>query len=386
MEALRFNGTGSEYFKIWIVNILLTIITLGIYYPWAKVRNRRYFYANSSLGGRAFEYHATGKQLFVGFLIGILFFALYTLLGQVNPRIAGVVLIIFMLALPWLIWRSLMFNMRVTSFSNVHFSFKGKLGKVYIIFLLYPLLFITIIALFGVIASIIIPIIKDINPAILAMVGSIVGFSGIFVYLFFFAFIKKSSTEYVINNSYYGQGTFQSELESKRFFIIFLKTIGISFIPMILLAMSANFFTKMNPEMLSYTGGTNGFVGGAELFFIVAYFVLLFVVMLIMSYMITRERSYIYDNIVLDDTITFESTLRARDLAWVMASNIFLIFLTLGLAFPWAKVRVTRLMLENTLVDTEFGFDNYITQQERAVSALGDQIGDAFDVDVGVAF
>ena len=40
MEALRFTGSGSEYFKIWIVNVLLTIITLGMYYPWAKVRNR----------------------------------------------------------------------------------------------------------------------------------------------------------------------------------------------------------------------------------------------------------------------------------------------------------------------------------------------------------
>ena len=69
-----------------------------------------------------------------------------------------------------------------------------------------------------------------------------------------------------------------------------------------------------------------------------------------------------------------------------MISNLFLVILTLGLAFPWAKVRVARLMLENTLVDTEIGFDEYISQKQAEVSALGDQIGDAFDVDVGVAF
>ena len=39
---IRFSGSGSEYFRIWIVNLLLTIVTLGIYYPWAKVRQTRY--------------------------------------------------------------------------------------------------------------------------------------------------------------------------------------------------------------------------------------------------------------------------------------------------------------------------------------------------------
>jgi len=386
MEALRFNGTGSEYFKIWIVNLLLTIITLGIYYPWAKVRNRRYFYANSTLGGRNFEYHATGKQLFVGFLIGIIFFALYTMLGQVNPLMGGGLLLVFMLVLPWLIWRSLIFNMRVTSFSNVYFSFKGRLGRAYTIFLAYPILFIIMLALFGVVASIIMPIIKTIDPTILLIVGFIVGFIGMFVYLYFFAFVKKNSTEYFINNSYYGQGAFQSNLETNKFFMIILKTIGISFIPIVFIIVVADLLGGMNSSMFSFNMSANAFVSGAEIFFIISYFIMLFVMMLIMAYMVTRERSYVYENIVLDDRITFESTLSARDLAWVMASNLFLIFLTLGLAFPWAKVRVARLMLENTLVDTEIGFDNYITQQERAVSALGDQIGDAFDVDVGVAF
>ena len=61
MKPLHFGGSGFEYFKIWIVNILLIIITLGVYYPWAKVRNQRYFYANTTLEGRNFEYHATEK-------------------------------------------------------------------------------------------------------------------------------------------------------------------------------------------------------------------------------------------------------------------------------------------------------------------------------------
>ncbi len=376
MESLRFTGSGSEYFKIWIVNILLTIITLGLYYPWAKVRNRRYFYANSTLADRNFEYHATGKQLFVGFLIGIIFFIIYSFLGQTNPLLAGVFMLILMAALPWLIWRSLMFNMKMTSFSNVHFSFQGKLGRAYGIFFGYPALFVLVIGMVGVLASLIVPVFQGVNSSILGIGAFILAFGSMFVYVYFLAFIKKSSTEYFISNSYYGQGKFETELTTKKFMMIILKTIGLAFIPFILLSI-----------VISSIGiNANGFASGAEIMFVIAYFVMIFAMILIMSYMMTRERTYIYENTLLDNKITFESTLRARDLAWVMVSNIILILLTLGLAFPWAKVRVARLMLENTLVDTEIGFDDYLSQKQAEVSALGDQIGDAFDVDVGIAF
>ncbi len=69
MKALEFTGRGGEYFRIWIVNILLTLVTLTIYYPWAKVRTRRYFLGNTLLEGRGFDYHATGRQLLPGHLI-----------------------------------------------------------------------------------------------------------------------------------------------------------------------------------------------------------------------------------------------------------------------------------------------------------------------------
>ena len=38
-----FEGKTSEYFGIWIVNLLLSLLTLGIYSAWAKVRRKKYF-------------------------------------------------------------------------------------------------------------------------------------------------------------------------------------------------------------------------------------------------------------------------------------------------------------------------------------------------------
>jgi uncharacterized membrane protein YjgN (DUF898 family) len=67
-----------------------------------------------------------------------------------------------------------------------------------------------------------------------------------------------------------------------------------------------------------------------------------------------------------------------------MMSNFLLVVMTLGLATPWAKVRRAQLILNHTLVDVESGFDGFISQQQDRQSALGEQIGDAFDVDVAI--
>ncbi|POF47043.1 DUF898 family protein, partial [Vibrio vulnificus] len=65
-NSIQFKGQGGEFFGIWIVNILLSVITLGIYSAWAKVRTKRYFYGNTFIAGDNFEYHAQPMQLLKG--------------------------------------------------------------------------------------------------------------------------------------------------------------------------------------------------------------------------------------------------------------------------------------------------------------------------------
>jgi uncharacterized membrane protein YjgN (DUF898 family) len=64
-EQLRFTGTGSEYFGIWIVNWLLTIVTLGIYSAWAKVRRLQYFYRHTELAVSTFDFHGIPKSILI---------------------------------------------------------------------------------------------------------------------------------------------------------------------------------------------------------------------------------------------------------------------------------------------------------------------------------
>ena len=96
-NAFQFHGRGGEYFGIWIVNILLTIVTLGLYSPWAHVRNKQYFYGNTDLAGERFEYLATGKQIFLGRLIAGVLFVTYVLLSNSMPVISFAIVVLMIL-------------------------------------------------------------------------------------------------------------------------------------------------------------------------------------------------------------------------------------------------------------------------------------------------
>src|SRR6478736_4460087 len=74
---LEFTGSGGEYFRVWIVNVLLTIVTLGLYTPLARRRTAQYFYGHTLVAGSPLEFTAQTRRMLIGFL---LFVALYAAL------------------------------------------------------------------------------------------------------------------------------------------------------------------------------------------------------------------------------------------------------------------------------------------------------------------
>lgn len=397
MKALRFEGNGFEYFKIWIVNILLTILTLGLYYPWAKVRNYRYFYANTTLEGRNFEYHATGKQLFFGYLIAMSLLIVYVVIQNFSPVGSLILLLAFFIFFPWVIWRSLMFSLRMTSFSNVRFSFTGDLPGAYFSFLLVPIFLGLAIYALPVGLAVYASKMSSGASVWLIVIGAIVS---IVLGIYAFGLMKKVNSSYVISGYRYGQVQFSTELQVREFVKIVLKATGLSlllFVATLLIvsgiavALSINVESLLvlqqalsNPEEMGPEAGA--LIGMLMKLIIPLYLGLIIASMLIFGYFYARQREYILANSKLGDDVTFASTVKASTFSWISISNLFLIIITVGLAFPWAKVRMTRYLLANTHTDTQTGFDQYMTERLEEQSSLGDQIGDAFDVDVGIGF
>ena len=138
--ALQFTGAAGEYFRIWIVNLCLSVLTLGIYSAWAKVRRKRYFYGCTLLEGAAFEYLGNPVAILKGRIIVVVAFGAYALLKEVHWLMGVALFFAVALALPWVIQRALQFNARNSTHRNVRFGFRGTKMDVFAVLLIGALL------------------------------------------------------------------------------------------------------------------------------------------------------------------------------------------------------------------------------------------------------
>ncbi len=123
---VEFTGTAAQYFRIWIVNLALTVLTLGIYSAWAKVRKRRYFYAHTRIDGESFEYRGRPLAILKGRLIAVGLFIGLIVIGNLYPELSlesftgkAIFFVVAVTLGPWLVVRSLKFNATNTAYRNV---------------------------------------------------------------------------------------------------------------------------------------------------------------------------------------------------------------------------------------------------------------------------
>ncbi len=140
LTPIVFQGKASEYFGIWIVNLLLSLITFGVYSAWAKVRRKKYFYNNTLIDNIGFDYHANPIAILKGRVIAFVLFALYVYGKGSSPILAAVLVLLFFLALPWLIVRGSLFNARNTSHRGLRFDFVGTVNKAARVYIGLPML------------------------------------------------------------------------------------------------------------------------------------------------------------------------------------------------------------------------------------------------------
>ena len=315
--AFRFEGQGGEYFKIWIVNILLSILTLGIYSAWAKVRNHRYFYSNTRIGEHSFEYLADPITILKGRIVAALFLAVYLLSQNFMPLLTAALMLVFVVALPWLVCKSMSFRNRNTAFRNIRFGFDGGYFAALKAFVLWPI------------------------------AGSLT--LGL---LMPYAIYRQK--HFLVENSRYGTTPFEPDFGAGEFYGIYLRAFGI-----VMLAVLLVLIPILGPLLAM----------GLYLF--------------VFAYVSVRTNNLIYNTTSLQQH-GFESTLAVGRLAWIYLSNWFLVAITLGLATPWAKVRLANYRAECLTLLAEGSIDEFVAAEEQSVSSLGEEIGDAFDMDIGL--
>lgn len=157
-QRLKFYGDGGKYFGILVVNFLLTIVTLGLYYPWAKAKSLQYLYGETEFAGSRLQFHGTGNEMFKGFikaiiLIGVIF-GIYTVLGMSGNMTLALIgaaeyMLGIILIIPLAIHGGLRYRMSRTSWRGIHFGYRGRLGELFRIYLSGVFLTIVTLGIYG---------------------------------------------------------------------------------------------------------------------------------------------------------------------------------------------------------------------------------------------
>ena len=132
-HAVRFTGLGSEYFRVWIVNVLLMLATLGLYTPFARYRSIKYFYGHTQVAGSPLEFSVRRPwRMFLGFVVMLSFYGLFEAANHFGfQKLAIGLWAAFLAVLPFLWGSAMRFRFGCTRWRGVRMSFRATWGEVY---------------------------------------------------------------------------------------------------------------------------------------------------------------------------------------------------------------------------------------------------------------
>jgi len=317
----EFNGSGSEYFRIWVVNLLLTIVTLGIYSAWAKVRNKRYLCGNTRLQGAGFEYLASPKQILRGrALVGGVLVA-YSALSYFLPFVDALFTLAFVIAFPWLIVRALAFNARNTAWRNIRFGFSAGYKEAFKVFILWPLLAILTLGLLA--------------P---------------------YAFCRQK--KFIVESSSFGRSRFSFHATWKDYCRIMMAASLLALLAVAVVVLAVFTFA---PLMV---------LGLPVYLYAFAYF--------------SAKSGNLFYNSSRLGRHRLEASMEVKGYLMLVLINTLATAATLGLFHPWAKVRALRYKTRHLSLLAAGDLNTFVADRQAAISAVGDASSDFFDFDLGI--
>jgi uncharacterized membrane protein YjgN (DUF898 family) len=318
----EFRGTGSEYFKIWLVNVVLSIVTLGIYSPWAKVRNKQYFYGSTQVQGASFEYLADPVKILKGRAMVVGVFILHSIVSRLFPMAGSILGLAILVIFPWLVVRSLAFNARNSALRNIRFGFDGTVKEAVKMYVLWPLV------------------------AMLTL-----GILSPYVYY--------RQKKFIVENTSYGTTGFTFNATAGEYYRLFFR----AFIPVVI--------------GIAVIGASGLVFPPASILVGIVLYLYLF------AFFSVKTTNLLFNSSGLAPH-RLEATLKIKDYIVLVVTNSIATALTLGLFYPWARVRTLRYKLEHLTMVASGDLDSFIAKEQSQVSAVGEEVSDFLDFDFGL--
>ena len=339
-RLLRFSFTGStgEYFRIWVVSLCLSLLTLGVYSAWGKVRKKRYLYAHTVLDGSGFDFRASPRAILRGRVLAVLLFGGFALSGHFVPAVQWLFVLLLLVLSPWIVVAAARFNARNTTYRNIAFAFDGRVGKAAWVF---------------------------VGGAVLATLT--LGLA--------YPWYRMWRARFIIAHHRYGATPFATDLEAGGFVLAYLFAVLMLLGAFVLVTIAA-VATSIGAD-----GQTNGAAASAAG---LALLVTIYVVYVVVYAFVRSRTLNLMANATIVGPLRLTGTLRARWLAWLYVSNIVFVLATAGLATAWATIRLARYRAQCMSARTDAPLDAYFAGRSRGATATGSEVSDLFDVDVSL--
>ena len=348
-----FTGQAGEYFRLWLVNLALSVVTLGLYLPWARVRNRQYFYGHTQVDGHNFEYTANPWALLRGYLLVGVFFGAYSAATQLQfsgwEWVAGGVALLFTLLYPWMVRQSLRFLARSTVHRGLNFGFGGSLGGAYMAY--------------GV-----------------ANVAAGVSL-GLALPLAWYA-----QRDYQVRGLRYGSATGRFRGGPGGLYLIGLTALGLTVGGGLLIGILV-FMVLLLISLIN----SGPIFGRGDLFerpeallgIAVIYLGILAIYMVGWQYIRAATLRYVLNNFELGGVVRARATFSTARLVWIGVSNAAAQLVSLGLLTPWAAVRRARYVAAHTQVLSLVDLSTFVAGPAAPESALGEAATELLDINLG---
>jgi uncharacterized membrane protein YjgN (DUF898 family) len=350
-----FSGSGAEYFRIWVVNLLLTVATLGIYSAWAKTRRLQYFYRNTQLAGASFDFRGSPAAILRGRLLAVVVLAAYHYAFGFSVLAGAVTVGVLVAGLPFMMRSALRFRLANTWYRGLPFGFTGGVLGAYRVYLPAAAMFI----LPGMLAA----YMRE-NPA-LALV---------FLLYLCWPLMHGAMKRYQHGHLLYGNlrsvfGLSSAELAAPYVVAVVAGIVAIVVYGMAMYAASS--MSKAHP-------------GGMSSMMLVVIGIVLLYLFFIASGLFVMVRM---NNMAWSDTgfpgVRIASGMRLRSYLGLEAVNVLLTLLTLGLFRPFAAVRTWRYRLAHVRIEAPDGFESASALAgTRGATAAGDGTADFLGVDL----
>lgn len=332
-----FDGSAGEYFRIWIVNLALSLVTLGIYSAWAKVRSQRYFYGNTRLDGVPFEYLARPLPILFGRIVAVVLFAAYVLAGQLSLWLQIGLAILITLLTPWLLVRGAAFRARYSSWRGLRFRFVPAYAQAYARYLLLGI------------------------PLVLTL--------GLL-----YPYVKARQKAFLVEHHRYGGQSFGFDATAGHFYPPYL----IAWSVMVVWVFIASSLLAGTAIALHRPGGEppTALVFGWMALFYGGYFA-------IWAFLAAALGNLVYNHTTIGPH-RFQSRLQGGRLLWLYAGNTVAVLISAGMLIPWAKIRLARYRAERLAVLAGGSLAAFGVETGEEVDATAAEIDSLFDIDIGL--